>query len=127
MPKIEVSVGELVDKVTILEIKRDHITDETKLYYINQELKILKSNMQDHDVPTELYDKLLQINTELWDTEDIIRDMEDNETFGDEFIKHARLDAILNDNRFLIKNEINNISKSVVKEQKSYEGLYTAD
>lgn len=127
MPKIEVSVGELVDKVTILEIKRDRITDETKLHYINQELKILKSNMQDHDVPTELYDRLLEINTELWDTEDIIRGMEDNETFGDEFIKHARLDAILNDKRFLVKNEINSISKSTIKEQKSYEGLYTAD
>jgi hypothetical protein len=127
MPKIEVSVGELVDKITILEIKKDRIKDETKLCYIKEELEILKGDMEKYDFPLELYERLLEINTELWDTEDIIRSMEDNLTFGDEFIKHARLDAILNDKRFLVKNEINSISKSAIKEQKSYEGLYTAN
>jgi hypothetical protein len=125
MPKIEVSVGELVDKVTILEIKLERIKDQTKLNYIKDEWVILEKSMKQEDIPMDLYKQLLEVNKELWDAEDVIRDMEKKKDFGDEFIQCARLDAILNDRRFTIKNKINNFSNSEVKEQKSYEGLYT--
>jgi len=127
MPKIEVSVGELVDKVTILEIKLERIKDQAKLNYIKDEWAILEDAMRQEDFPVNLYEQLLSVNKELWDAENVIRDMEKKRDFGEEFVKYARLDAILNDRRFTIKNKINNFSKSKVKEQKSYEGLYTPD
>tara|TARA_R100000664_G_C2752182_1_gene139481 strand:- start:202 stop:588 length:387 start_codon:yes stop_codon:yes gene_type:complete len=127
--KIEVSIGEVVDKITILEIKKEHIEDNKKLEYITQELEILKQALVDEgvSVPENMINDLKNINQELWDTEDVIRLCERKEKFDDEFVKHARLDAILNDKRFLAKNKINNFCNSLIKEQKSYEGLYTAD
>ena len=74
-----------------------------------------------------LFNKLKDVNQRLWDTEHIIRSREKEGNFDEEFVKHARLDAIINDERFLVKNEINNHCESVIKEQKSYEGLYSAD
>ena len=129
MPKVEVSVGELIDKITILEIKQERITDETKLSHINAELSILRATVEQEDisVPPALIQELKQINIELWQAEDIIRACERDENFSDAFVKCARLDAILNDKRFLAKNKINNCTDSLVKEQKSYEGLYTAN
>jgi len=127
--KIEVSIGEVVDKITILEIKLKNITDESKLKYIQDELDILQLSLEKEGVvvPNHLIQELREINQKLWDTEDIIRDLENKNTFGDEFVEHARLDAILNDKRFLVKNKINNQCNSKIKEQKSYEGLYTTD
>lgn len=127
--KIEVSIGEVVDKITILQIKEKNIKDKTKLNYIRQELGALQSALQDENikVPEELVNELRDVNQKLWDTEDIIRLLEKEENFNDDFVKHARLDAILNDERFLVKNKINNHCDSFIKEQKSYEGLYTAD
>jgi translation elongation factor EF-Tu-like GTPase len=127
--KIEVSIGEVVDKITILQIKKNNIKDEKKLSYINQELNILVSSLKHEgaNVPIEMIDELRDVNQKLWDTEDVIRLCEKQDNFGEDFVKHARLDAILNDERFLIKNKINNHCNSLVKEQKSYEGLYTAD
>ena len=78
-------------------------------------------------VPINLIEKLKEVNLKLWDAEDIIRDRENRNLFDDEFVKCARLDAKLNDERFLIKNEINNACESNIKEQKSYEGLYSAN
>jgi len=129
MPKVEVSVGELIDKITILEIKQERITDETKLSHVNAELSILRATVEQDDisVPPLLIQELKQINTELWEAEDVIRACERDENFSDAFVECARLDAILNDKRFLAKNKINNCTDSLVKEQKSYEGLYTAD
>lgn len=126
---IEVSIGEVVDKITILQIKEKNIKDEAKLRYIRREIEILQAALENEDVevPEELVDSLREVNQKLWDTEDAIRDLEKIESFGPEFIKHARLDAILNDKRFLEKNKINNHCQSSIKEQKSYEGLYTAD
>ena len=128
MPKIEVSVGEVIDKITILQIKQRHIKDTIKLKYIEEELNILLEVLEAEEinVSQDLVNELRVINQQLWDTEDIIRDLEKRGEFDDEFIKHARLDAKLNDQRFLIKNKIND-SKSMIKEQKSYEGLYTAN
>jgi len=127
--KIEVSIGEVVDKITILQIKEKHIDDEKKLQYVREELEILSSALEDEkaNVPDEMVDELREINQKLWDTEDVIRLLEKENRFDEEFVKHARLDAILNDKRFLVKNKINNFCNSLVKEQKSYEGLYTAD
>jgi len=127
--KIEVSIGEVVDKITILQIKEKNIKDEAKLTYIRQELEELQNALQDEnvEVPEELVVELHEVNQKLWDTEDVIRLLEKEENFNDDFVKHARLDAILNDERFLVKNKINNHCNSFIKEQKSYEGLYTAD
>ena len=129
MPKVEVSVGELVDKITILEIKQERIEDEAKLIHINAELDILRATVAQEDitVPEELVKELKDINTELWDVEDVIRACERDRDFEGAFIDCARLDAILNDKRFLSKNKINECTESLVKEQKSYEGLYTAN
>ena len=129
MPKIEVSVGELIDKITILEIKQERITDQTKLSHINAELGILRATIEQDNisVPEELVQELKNINTELWDAEDVIRACEKAGDFSEAFVECARLDAILNDKRFLAKNKINDCTDSLVKEQKSYEGLYTAN
>ena len=80
MPQIEVSVGELVDKVTILEIKEDRIEDETKLDHIRSELGILKATIEQENiaVPEELIQELKDINVELWDAEDVIRACEND-------------------------------------------------
>lgn len=127
--KIEVSIGEVIDKITILQIKQEKIKDKNKLKYISEELETLSSSLklENISVPSEMVDELKRINLELWEAEDIIRDCENRQDFGDDFVKCARLDAILNDKRFLAKNKINNYSNSVIKEQKSYEGLYTSD
>ena len=129
MPKVEVSVGELIDKITILEIKEDRIEDETKLAHVRSELSILKATVEQENiaVPEELIQELKNINIELWDVEDVIRACENDKDFGPAFVDCARLDAILNDKRFLTKNKINDHTESAIKEQKSYEGLYTAD
>ena len=127
--KIEVSIGEIIDKITILQIKEKHIKDDSRLKHIKLELQVLLGAIERENVavPKEMVDSLREINQELWDTEDVIRFLEKQKRFDDEFIKHARLDAKLNDQRFLIKNKINNHCNSFIKEQKSYEGLYTPD
>jgi len=127
--KIEVSIGEVVDKITILEIKLKKIKDEKKLQYVKQELSILQDTLRVENavVPAELVRELREVNEQLWDAEDVIRDCENREDFGESFVKCARLDAILNDKRFLVKNKINNYCDSSIKEQKSYDGLYTAN
>ena len=127
--KIEVSIGEIIDKITILQIKEKNIKNKKKLLYVKQELSTLQDALHREgiDIPKKMVDNLREINELLWDTEDIIRDLEIKGNFGDEFVEHARLDAILNDKRFLAKNIINNHCNSTTKEQKSYEGLYSAD
>tara|TARA_R110001583_G_scaffold109621_1_gene258451 strand:+ start:105 stop:491 length:387 start_codon:yes stop_codon:yes gene_type:complete len=127
--KIEVSTGEVVDKITILQIKKEKISDNLKLVHIGKELSVLEDIIKDSKikVPQELIDQLRDVNLKLWDAEDIIRDRENQNLFDDEFIKCARLDAKLNDERFLVKNKINNVCESNIKEQKSYEGLYTTN
>ena len=127
--KIEVSIGEVVDKITILQIKKEKINDEVKLKYINEELIILKNSLEKEnvDIPEKLVKNLKHINELLWDAEDIIRLKEKNNLFDEEFVHCARLDAQLNDKRFLAKNEINNYCNSLIKEQKSYDGLYSAN
>ena len=124
--KIDVSIGEVFDKITILQIKLQKIKDENKLKHIEYELRTLEKILQESkiDISSNLLQRLREVNETLWDTEDIIREKEERQEFDEDFIKHARLDAKLNDQRFLIKNEINIFFDSQIKEQKSYEKLY---
>lgn len=119
---IPVAVGELFDKISILEIKSERIKDAEKLRYVNSELELLKKVIIDCDIKLDesLYIELKSVNERLWDTEDLIREKEEHENFDAEFINLARADAIFNDKRFLVKKKINEFCGSLVVEQKSY-------
>ena len=118
----QVSLGELVDKITILMIKKDKITDKGKLKLINGELSVLSQTLDLlllKDIKIYL-DDLKRINSELWIIEDLIREKEREKLFDDEFIDLARKVYMTNDKRFEIKNKINDKYGSTVKEVKSY-------
>ena len=121
---IEVSVGELLDKLSILEIKKEKIKDPEKLKYINDEYEILKSefdkNVKSDDRLTKLFEVLKEINSRLWIIEDDKRLCEKNSDFGEKFIKLSRDVHLLNDNRAKLKLEINNYTGSKIKEIKEY-------
>jgi hypothetical protein len=116
--KIEVSIGEIVDKFTILEIKEENCFDSDKLKNIQKELTYLKTIVSDLDVPNELVDSLRLVNRELWNIEDDIRVCESKWKFDDDFIQLARSVYYTNDKRFQIKNEINSLMGSNFKEEK---------
>ncbi len=120
--KIEVSNGEIADKLTIIEIKLKHINDEGKLKNLKNEYEVLNeavSKIIDKD--HELYKQLLAINQELWDIEDKIRDLERDKDFGDEFVQTARAVYFTNDKRSEIKRKINELTGSNLIEEKSYQ------
>ena len=121
---VEVSVGELLDKISILEIKSEKIKDPEKLSFINDEYKILKDQLQANikldTVIENLYNSLKEINLKLWTIEDDKRLCEKNSNFGEKFIKLSRDVHFLNDERAKIKLEINNITGSKIKEIKEY-------
>ena len=121
---VEVSVGELLDKLSILEIKKEKIKDPEKLKYINDEYEILKSefdkNVKSGDQLTKLFQVLKEINSRLWVIEDDKRLCEKNSDFGEKFIKLSRDVHLLNDNRAKLKLEINNYTGSKIKEIKEY-------
>ena len=121
---VEVSVGELLDKVSILEIKQDKIKDLEKLKFIKNEHSILKSqldlNVKKDKVLEKLFNTLKEINSRLWVIEDDKRLCEKEQNFGDKFIKLSRDVHFLNDDRAKIKLEINNHTGSKIKEIKSY-------
>jgi len=124
MVTIPVSVGELVDKLTILEIKKIKIEDQKKLEYINSEFEILNNLFlvfSENEKIKLLFNKLIEINSKLWDIEDKLRSLEKIKSFNDYFIQLSREVYYYNDKRFEIKNEINEITDSVIREQKSYE------
>ena len=122
---IPVSLGELLDKISILEIKNKKITNETKLVNIKKELSGLKNVLKELDInmseANELFEDLYKINLSLWEIEDSIRLLEKNEDFGKDFVKLARSVYITNDKRFEVKNKINQLFKSQYIEEKSYE------
>lgn len=126
---VEVAIGEVFDKLTILDIKLERILDGTRLSYIRAEKNILEIALEDANIKfnIELYNELKLINEKIWDTEAGFRDKETKQKFDDEFIQFARLNAKYNDERFLIKNRINEHYNSVVREQKAYDRLYNAD
>ena len=121
---IEVSVGELLDKISILEIKKEKIKDPEKLKFISNEHSILKDqlekNVKSDDKLDKLFEDLKQINAKLWVIEDDKRDCEKKKDFGDKFIKLSRDVHFLNDDRAKIKLEINNLTGSSIKEIKEY-------
>ena len=121
---VEISVGELLDKISILEIKKEKIKDKKKLMFINDEYNILKveldKNIKNDNKLKELFNSLKDINAKLWAIEDNKRMCEKNSNFGDEFIKISRDVHFLNDKRAKIKSEINNHTGSKIKEIKEY-------
>ena len=121
---VEVSIGELLDKISILDIKKDKIKDETKLEHILNEYKILKeeydNKVKNDDKLSKLYTSLKEINSKLWVIEDEKRLCEKNSDFGDKFIKLSRDVQFLNDERAKIKLEINIHTGSKIKEIKEY-------
>ena len=123
---VEVSVGELLDKLSILEIKKIRIKDPSKLYFINEEYDILKNqfekNVKIDNKLNDLFKELKNINNKLWDIENEKRLCEKNSDFGDVFIKTSRDIHFLNDKRGNIKLEINNHTGSKIKEIKEYTG-----
>ena len=121
---VEVSVGELLDKISILEIKKEKIKDHDKLKFINDEYKILKSefdkNVKLDDRLKQLFKVLKEINSRLWIIEDDKRLCEKNSNFGEKFVKLSRDVHLLNDDRAKLKLEINNYTGSKIKEIKEY-------
>jgi hypothetical protein len=121
---VEVSVGELLDKISILEIKKEKIKDPAKLKYINDEHSILKDqldrNVKSDDKLNDLFKSLKEINTRLWVIEDDKRMCEKNSDFTENFIKLSRDVHFLNDDRAKIKLEMNNHTGSKIKEIKEY-------
>jgi len=119
-----IAVGELFDKITILEIKASRITDKTKLLNVTRELSILKSVADaslELDAEVEgIVDKLRLVNSQLWDVEDKIRECERNNDFGTVFIKLARSVYCHNDQRALLKKQLNKLTGSELVEEKSY-------
>jgi hypothetical protein len=121
---VEVSVGELLDKISILEIKKEKIKDSEKLKFINDEHSILKEqldqNVNSDDKLNALFQSLKEINAKLWVIEDDKRMCEKNKDFSEKFIKFSRDIHFLNDDRAKIKLEINNLTGSKIKEIKEY-------
>jgi len=121
---VEVSVGELLDKISILEIKQEKIKDTESLKFIKDEYDVLKSEL-DKNIKTDenlknLFNSLKEINSKLWVIEDDKRMCEKNKDFGEKFIKLSRDVHFLNDNRAKIKLEINKLTGSKIKEIKEY-------
>ena len=116
-----ISIGELIDKITILEIKQIYMTG-IKLKNINKEMKLLKNILQDKnlEINNDLIKNLKKVNKKVWEIEDNIRIKESNQEFDEEFIKLARSVYIENDKRASIKKEINQTYNSDLVEEKSY-------
>jgi hypothetical protein len=120
--KIEVSNGEIIDKLTIIQIKLERIKDKAKLKNIKKEYEeLLKVSSSILSTSDSLYKDLYLINFELWDIEDHIRDLERRKDFGNDFISTAREVYIKNDKRSELKREINIRTSSGLIEEKSYE------
>ncbi len=121
---VEVSVGELLDKISILEIKKEKIKDPGKLDFIYDEYNVLKEqlnkNIKSDDKLEKLFKSLKEINKKLWVIEDEKRRCEKNSDFGEKFVKLSRDVHFLNDDRAKIKLEINNLTGSKIKEIKEY-------
>lgn len=120
---VEVSIGEILDKLTILKIKKKNISDPEKLVHIQKEHDILEEKsiqyLESKEVK-DLFEELIEVNSKLWIVEDDLRDLESQKRFDDEFIEKARLVYVTNDMRFKLKNQINQLTESGIQEQKGY-------
>ena len=124
--QINISVGELIDKITILQIKKEKIKDSEKVKIVSHELELLENSLNSFEKSKKnelenLMTELKKINQKLWIIEDDIRLLEKNKKFDDNFIELARSVYITNDKRFEIKNKINRLFSSNIEEVKSYE------
>ncbi len=120
--KIEVSNGEIVDKLSIIEIKLERIKDEAKLVNLrNEHAVLLEATESFFSRDHELYKALIGVNMELWDIEDHIRELEKAKDFGSDFIETARSVYFKNDRRAELKRQINDATGSTLIEEKSYE------
>ncbi len=125
--KIEVSNGEVLDKYSILQIKSERITDPTALNNIHRELESLQPavdairSLESSGTLSTLQDQLLEVNTSLWEVEDVLRGLEKSQDFGPSFVVAARSVYQLNDRRAAVKKEINLLTGSNLIEEKSYE------
>jgi hypothetical protein len=117
----EISAGELIDKISILEIKSEKIKDQVKLDHITREKHTLLKEAQKLNLYEKWLDKIKEVNLKLWKIEDDIREKERKKEFDQEFIELARAVYFTNDERFNIKNQINSWYNSNIVEQKSYE------
>lgn len=118
-----ISVGELIDKLSILRVKQNMISDQIKLEFVNKEFELLynfSSTYLDNEKIYNLYNQLVDINTILWKIEDELRVKEKTKSFDNDFIDLARNVYINNDIRFLLKNKINELTNSEIREQKDY-------
>lgn len=123
MIQVPVSIGELIDKLSILQVKKNKISDETKLLLVDKEFKYLNelsSEFLKNDEILNLYNSLINTNSKLWDVEDELRVIEVTKNFNEEFVDLARKVYFTNDERFSLKNKINEITKSEIKEVKDY-------
>jgi vacuolar-type H+-ATPase subunit I/STV1 len=120
----QISVGELLDKITILEIKRQRITDAGKLDNVERELAVLSGVVAEFvtldQACKKLMDELREVNSAIWDVEDAIRECERGKDFSDVFVQLARSVYIKNDRRALLKKQINEYTGSLLVEEKSY-------
>ena len=121
---VEVSVGELLDKISILEIKKDRIKDSNKLKFINEEYEVLKNELEKNikidEKLAKFFTALKNVNSKLWIIEDEKRKCENDSDFGENFIRLSRDVHFLNDTRAKIKLDINNHTGSKIKEIKEY-------
>ena len=126
---VDVAIGEIFDKITILDIKLERISNSDRLFYVSKEKQVLEQALVRESIVIEpsLYEELKNINLKIWDTEDGFREKEAKEDFDDEFVRFARLNAKYNDERFLVKKKINEYYDCEIREQKSYDRLYTSD
>ena len=123
MVTIPVSVGELIDKLSILQVKKLKITNPERLKYVSEEFELLYSQSEVYFQVNEiksLYESLTEVNSALWDVEDKLRVFESEKKFDEEFIDLARKVYYTNDERFRLKNEINLITFSKIREVKDY-------
>jgi hypothetical protein len=120
---VEVSIGEILDKLTILAIKKQKISDPQKLVHIEKEYDILEEKSKQYlnsEEVKNVFEELIEVNSKLWVIEDDLRDLESQKRFDEEFVEKARLVYMTNDHRFALKNRINQLTDSGVQEQKGY-------
>jgi hypothetical protein len=123
MIKIPVSIGEIIDKLSILQIKKNKINNFEKLKLINKEFELLyeiSSHYLGDDEILKLYHQLIEVNSKLWEVEDELRIIESTKNFDTVFIELARKVYRTNDDRFLLKNKINELTSSEIREVKNY-------
>ena len=123
MITVPVSVGELIDKLSILHVKKTKIVNQEKLTFINKEFELLynMSSYYLNDIEiSKLYHQLVDVNSKLWEIEDELRVIESTKNFDTIFIELARKVYYTNDERFSLKNDINELTNSEVREQKDY-------